>query len=413
MSVQSPNHSPGHSQALSVRRQWALAFVATFCGFVAAFNIGKVPAAIPLIRDEFSISLSGAGALASAYSVMAMLFSLVFGMLVSRHGSWRIGAAGLCLLVFGGILGAVSPAYVYLLASRVLEGFGFVAIAVAMPAFIGRVCEDRIRPMAMGLWGTFISGGVSCSLLLSPLLLHDDRWRALWWAGSLTALLGLAIAAYTLRPAWQRLPAPAAMKRPRVSSVLSPTSLMLTGCFVLYSAIFVSMTTFLPNLWLDTANLSLATATRLTAVVVIMNLFGNLTGGWLNGRGVPIRLVLAIALFGGGLSACLVTLDSLPVTGQLLAACCCSYLGGMLPATLFASVARIAQTPAHNGLLLGLFFQGAGVGQVFGPLLLGAVIDHYASWQASPLFYVAVMLPGAMLLWSLRIARPNHQKSKP
>lgn len=398
--------STGKTEALSERRQWALVLVATFCGFVAAYNVGKVPAALPAIRQEFSTSLFWSGALASSYSVIAMLLSLAFGLLVSRLGSWRVSAAGLCLLAGAGALGASADNYPGLLGSRLLEGFGFVAIAVSMPAFIGRVCDDHIRPMAMGVWGTFIPVGVTTGLLVSPFLLQSGGWRALWWAGSLVAVVVLVLAFFTLRPA-HRVIAPAAMRvSPGIFSVFECGPLILAGCFAVYSATFVGLNTFLPTLWVESYGLNAATATRLTAVVVLMNVFGNLTGGWLCAKGVPIRTLLSVALFAGGVSACLVYLNGMPVSGQLLAACFCSYFSGILPATLFANVANYAKTPAHSGLIVGLFFQGAGMGQVFGPALFGAIVDYFSSWSAAPLFFISAMVVAAVLLYFLPV-NPN------
>lgn len=395
-----------NNNSVSDARQWALVFIATFCGFVAAYNVGKVPAALPVIRQEFSPSLFWSGALASSYSVTSMLFALIFGVLVSRLGSWLVGATGLGLLAVAGALGASADTYSLLLTTRLLEGFGFVAIAVSMPSFIGRVCSDRIRPMAMGVWGTFIPLGVTTSLLVSPFLLQTGGWRAIWWAGSAVALAVLALAFFTIRPVQHIMPGNLNQASPKLTSVFRRDPLVLAGCFGVYSATFVGLTTFLPTYWVESFGLTPGSAARLTALVVVMNIFGNLTGGWLCSRGIAIRRLLSIALFGGGLFASLVYLSGVPVAVQLVAACGCSYISGILPATLFANVAKYAQTPAHSGLIVGLFFQGVGVGQVFGPALFGAIVDYIGGWNAAPLFFISAMLAAAVLLRCLP-ARAN------
>ncbi len=380
-------------------RQWALVFVATMCGIVAAYNVGKVSAALPVIRQEFSPSLFSSGALASSYSVTAMLFAVGFGLLVSRVGVWRVAATGLCLLAAAGVLGASAGTYALLLTSRLLEGFGFVAVAVSMPAFIGRVCGDHIRPMAMGVWGAFIPTGVTVSLLLSPFLLQAGGWRAVWWAGSAAALVMCVVALFTIRPAHRAMSAASVQARPQITSVFRRQPLLLAACFGLYSCTFVAVTTFLPTFWVESVAMTPGSAARLSAAVVVMNILGNLTGGWLCSRGVALRPLLAIALFGGGLSACLVFYNGLPVAGQVIAACCCTCLSGILPATLFANVAKIAPTPAHSGLIVGLFFQGASLGQVFGPALFGGLLDFFGGWNAAPVLFISVMLAAAVLLW--------------
>ncbi len=381
--------------------------VATICGFIAAYNIGKVAAAIPYVRQEFSTSLSWSGALASSYSVIAMMFALLCGVLVSRFGAWRAGAAGLGLLIIGGVLGAIANTFALLLVSRVIEGIGFVAIAVSMPAFIGQICSERIRPLAMGVWGTFVPGGIAISLLVSPLLLQGAEWRVLWWAGSLVAAAGLILVFFTIRPAYIKTAPVALRESPEISSVFTRGPVILAGCFAIYSATFVGLTTFLPTLWSETKGIDLNSAARLSAMVVVMNILGNLTGGWLNSRGFGMRRVLGWALIGAGLAASVVYIKGLPITAQFIAAGVSVYLGGMLPATLFASVSKYSQSPAHNGLLLGLFFQGAGIGQVFGPILMGATVDHFGSWQSAPLFFISAIIMAAILLYFIPDHRPQ------
>lgn len=381
--------------------------MATLCGFIAAYNIGKIPSAIPYVRQEFSTSLSWSGALASSYSVIAMLFALLCGVLVSRFGAWRAGAAGLSLLIIGGALGAVATTFSLLLVSRVIEGIGFVAIAVSMPAFIGQICSERNRPLAMGVWGTFVPGGIAISLLVSPLLLQGGEWRVLWWAGSVVAAGGLVLVFFTIRPAYLKTAPVDTRKTPEITSVFTHGPVMLAACFAIYSANFVALTTFLPTLWSETTGIELNNAARLSALVVVMNILGNLTGGWLNSRGFGMRRVLGWALIGAGLAACVVYIEGLPITAQFVAAGVSVYLGGMLPATLFASVSKYSQTPAHSGLLIGLFFQGAGIGQVLGPILLGATIDHFGSWQFAPLFFISAIIMAALLLYFIPDHRPQ------
>ena len=89
---------------------------------------------------------------------------------------------------------------------------------------------------------------------------------------------------------------------------------------------------------------------------------------------------------------------SLPFAMQLLAALMFSFLGGIAPASMFATVARLTDTPAQSGLMVGLLFQGAGAGQVFGPLLFGALIDFIGGWSAAPVFFLICMLTGALLV---------------
>ncbi len=384
--------------------QWLLVCVATLCGFVAAYNIGKVSASLPLIRAEYHASLSFSGALVSSYSVVAMVTALLIGVLVSRFGAFRMGTFGLLLLAAGGLLGTVASSLPVLLLTRVVEGIGYVSIAIAMPAFVGRVCSDALRPMAMGVWGTFVPGGIAISLLLSPVLLPVGGWRALWVVGSVFALTCLLLLLLVVRPAVQRLDGGAggqsgdAPSTVALGSVFRRNPLLLAGCFAVYSANFTGLTVFLPTLWADAEILAIESAARMAAFVVAMNILGNLTGGWLNSIGVPLRLLLSLALLGSSLFAGLVFALDVPLGVQVLSAIISVFLGGMLPATIFASASVFAQVPAQTGLILGLVFQGAAFGQVFGPVLFGAVVDYFADWQMAALYFIATSIIALVLI---------------
>ncbi|OED43076.1 hypothetical protein AB833_04640 [Chromatiales bacterium (ex Bugula neritina AB1)] len=403
----------------SERHQWWLVTVATLCGFVAAYNIGKISAALPEIRSEFEASLSFAATLVSSYSTVSMFSALLLGILVSRYGSFRIGGCGLLLLLIGGLFGSYAQSLPLLLATRVLEGMGYIAIAVAMPAFISSVCNVRVRPLAMGVWGAFVPGGIAISLLLSPALLQSGGWRTLWQAGCFFAAICLLLLIVFVRPAARQLQQSSASgvgagvgadcSGSRLLSVFRRDPLVLAGCFAVYSANFSGLTLVLPTLWAESELAGAPFAARLAAVVVMMNILGNLTGGWLNSRGVPLRMVLSIALIGSGVFAGLVFLIEFSLLLQVICAGLSVFIGGMLPATVFASVALYSQRQKQAGLILGLVFQGAAVGQVFGPVFLGAVVDYFGQWQMAVVYFAGTSLIAVVLVQFL--SEPSTDRS--
>jgi MFS family permease len=76
------------------------------------------------------------------------------------------------LAVQGGCsaIGALSDGAAMLLATRVLEGFGFLAVTVAAPALIAQATPQITRDRAFALWATFMPGGITGVLLAAPLL---------------------------------------------------------------------------------------------------------------------------------------------------------------------------------------------------------------------------------------------------
>lgn len=394
------------SNSHSNSQQWLLILLATACGFTAAWNIGKVPPSVPALRAEFATSLTWTAALVSSYSVVAMTCSLAMGRVVGWLGVWRTTALGLLFLFFGGLLGVVTPLFPVLLVGRIVEGLGYLAIAVTMPAFVARVCSESNRALAMGVWGTFVPGGITLCLLAAPMLTAIGGWRSLWWAGVGGAAVMLVIATVFMRPVALSFGAGQEQENISWRVVINRTSVLMALSFVFYSMAFTGLATFLPTYWSEVSGLSLSTATQFTAVVVATNILGNLSGGWFNKLGISFRTLLAVGVALSAVCGMVVYTAVLPFGLQLMAAILFSFLGGVAPATMFATVGRVTVTPAQSGLLVGLLFQGAGAGQVIGPLVLGAMIDSFGGWFIAPVFFMICMLLGALVV-SLLPATPT------
>ena len=92
----------------------------------------KVPPALPALRADLGLTLVESGCIADhAVHASARSAGVFFGAVADRFGQKRFALAGLALMVAGGLLGAAAPGYAALLASRFLEGVGFMLFVVA------------------------------------------------------------------------------------------------------------------------------------------------------------------------------------------------------------------------------------------------------------------------------------------
>ena len=379
--------------------QWVIVLLLTLCGYLAGFNVGKVSATLPYIRSELDLSLVLAGSIASSYSLVAMFFSVLVGVVVSRFDAPGCVVAALVLIAVAGWAGAESTDYSWLLASRVTEGIGYVLLAIAIPILITRVINEKLRPVAMGVWGTFIPGGVALSLLVAPLF--PNQWRPLWWMTCIYAVVSVTALLIFVLPFIKRQrssrQASVAQQNVLYTSVFSRDPLLLAMSFMLYSMFFVTLVTFLPTVLTESSDLTIQTATSLSVFVALCNIAGNLTGGWLIGKGVPLKLVLMVALVGSCLLSSLVFLEALSLWIRITSGLLACFIGGMLPAAVFSSIASFV--PAQkSGLLLGVVFQALGCGQVAGPVTLAALVEKSGSWQYGVLYFVCLALLGFVLL---------------
>jgi len=168
-----------------------------------------------------------------------------------------------------------------------------------------------------------------------------------------------------------------------LESLAQPASVALALLFAFYVAQWTSVMIWLPTFLVDERGATPAVASLLTALMVLVNVPGNLGGGWLLSRGVRRgRLILAaaaimvvtdIAMLSSGLG------DALRFVAVLVFSCC----AGVIPACIFTGVVVHAKTPQHVGTTNGMVMQTSQGGQFFGPILLAWLASHFGGWGAS------------------------------
>ena len=350
-------------------------------GICAAINIGKVPAALPALQQAFQMTLVQASFLVSLFQVAGMMFGLFGGVLADRLGARNVMVTGLALLSGACVLGASSSSASVLLFSRAMESAGFLLSVLPGPAMLRRLVGLSRFPVALGWWGTYMPTGTTIGLVLTPWLLHVAGWQAAWWfcAAAAVATMWLVLRILPADPVRGATSVRAvALAR---DTILVPGPWMLAACFGLYAGQFISVFGFLPTVYQE-AGIGPALAGFLTALGVLLNVVGNIASGLLMQRGASRTWVL------GAASAFMVPCALLAFSGELPfalrygAVLSLSIVGGLIPGTLFTTVARFAPYPGAVSTTTGLMQQGSMFGQFFAPPLVALVATSGGGWQS-------------------------------
>src|SRR5829696_7546952 len=83
------------------------ALVVILAGVVAALHVGKLPPAIPVLRDALGLTLVQPGFLLSLVQLAGMTLGVVFGVVADKLGSRRSMSLGLVLLAIVSALGGL------------------------------------------------------------------------------------------------------------------------------------------------------------------------------------------------------------------------------------------------------------------------------------------------------------------
>jgi CP family cyanate transporter-like MFS transporter len=389
------------------RSDWLKIWVAFLAGCIAAFQIGKTAASLALIIDELSLSLFQAGLIVSLFTLVGALLGAGFGLVSDRLGHLRTACAGLGISALGSLLGALTHDFAWLLATRLLEGFGFILAIVALPSLISRSAAPAQRPLAMGLWGAFMPAGIGASMLITPLLIGWHGWRGLWNDVGIVMLLWCALLALCFRDA-RRTAGETPVLGDIVGNALRVGPLLLVGGFICYSALYQPVTAFFPTLLITDRGLALGSAAYLGAMVAMANVLGNVGAGWLIGRGVAPTRLLLLAFVAMGVFGALVFAPFTSPLAKTLCGIAFSACGGMYPGTAFALAPRFAAQPSHIALMSGLLLQGAGIGQTLGPLIVGALVEQGGAWTYAAFEVFAMALLGLLCASLLRARRVDR-----
>ena len=381
---------------------WPRVWIAFLAGCIAAFQIGKTFASLTLIIDDLSLSLVQAGLILSLFSLIAAVAGAGFGLLSDRIGHLRMAITGLAISATGSFIGAQVSSIEFLLLSRLLEGFGFILTIVALPSLISRSTSDQDRPLAMGLWGAFMPAGIGLSMIITPLLVDWHGWRGLWNDVGIMLLIWGVV----LYLGFRRSPTAANLQLNTVeiaASILRLGPLLVVAGFVCYSSLYQSLTAFLPTMLVTDYDVPLAQAARFGAIVVVGNIIGNISAGWLIGRGIQPWKLLTVSFVVMGLCAMLVFATFTQPALKIAAGFLFSAFGGMFPGTAFVLAARYSPSPSHMALMAGFMLQGAGLGQTIGPLMVSSVVEYSADWNAANA--IVIVMAGIGLTCALLLRR--------
>jgi MFS family permease len=362
-------------------------------GLACGAYIGKVPPALPAQRAELGLTLVESGFIATTFNVIGLAVGVFVGVLCDRFGHKRLGLAGLAIMSLAGLLGAAAWDFPSLLASRFFEGVGFILFTVSGSALMASTAGAADRTRVMGLWSAYMPSGGSLAILAAPLILWLSGWRGLWVTMSVAAALCFLLVARTV-------PAPrygsVSSLRLAAESLAQPASIALALLFAFYVAQWTSVMIWLPTFLVGERGASAGLASFLTALMVLVNVPGNLGGGWLLGRGVrrgplvlaacAIMVLTDIAMLSSALP------DALRFLAVLVFSCC----AGVIPACIFSGVVVHARTPQHVGTTNGMVMQTSQAGQFFGPILLAWLASHFGGWGAS-LWAMLAFAAGAAL----------------
>lgn len=393
------------------RTRWGYIALLLAAGVAAAMQVGKVPPAISSLREDLRLGIVAAAWVLSLFSAIGAVLGCVAGSIANRFGARAVTVVALLVMAAASALGARADGAPLLLFSRALEGTAFVAAVVAIPSLLVASASADDRRFVTGVWGTYMPTGMAIALTVAPWVLVAFGWRPLWdWNAVLLLVVGFALLA-AREPGGAGGNAGVALEAV-LRTVRRRETWLLALIFMCYTFQFLAVFGFLPTI-LEQQGVAPQTAGRQTAIAVIANAGGNLAASWLVARRVAPTALMAFALV--VMVACELGIYSqgLSPDARYGLAVAFSAFGGLLPASVFATIPAIASRVASGAVVMGIVVQASHIGLLTGPPVVAAISDATGDWSASPLALAPVAAIGFAAAFALKRTLRSADVGKP
>lgn len=175
--------------------RWWVLFTVIVGTFLGRLDQTIVNLALPNIINDFSITVSSAGWIATAYILANAVFVPIWGKMGDVYGQKRVYILGFSLFIFGSMLAGLAWNLGSMLVFRVIQAVASSAdYPTAMAIIAYTFAPGRERAQALGIWSSsFAAASVFGPLLGGPLIDHFG-WRSIFLINIPIGILGILLA---------------------------------------------------------------------------------------------------------------------------------------------------------------------------------------------------------------------------
>jgi MFS family permease len=399
--IVSPTQNQTATTQDTARYAWVVLFVVFIASVAAPLNQFKVPPMMPVLMESFRVDLTMAGLLMSIFAVTGFVLALPAGFIFQKLGAKATGLIAVGCLVVGAVIGALSTTAGLLLASRVIEGVGMGLIAVVAPAVIAMWFPAERRGTPMGIWATWVPVGSVIMYVLAPTLGLTYGWPAVWWFGAVFALIAFILYGVLVRMPSEPASESAAADSPNLGRAIANRNIWLLGlAFGCFNLVVLALSTFLPTFLAAQRGYSLATASFVTSLIMIVTIGSAPLGGWLSDR-IGSRKLLIVGPF---IVVAVMLLFPFNVSGWLIPAymILTGLVSGAIPTATFAAVPEVMSKAQLVGIGMAVVALGQNLGMFVGPVLFGKMVE-LTSWVVAGYLLIPAAIIGIIAAWLVEV----------
>ena len=413
------DNAPGAAAPVETPKYaWAVLFALYMASLAATLNMFKLPPTMTtLVESGLGFEAGDMGTLMSMFSIMGFVLAIPAGFILKRFGIKPTVLLAAGVLALGPAIGALSTTSGLLYLTRFVEGTGMGLVMVASPLAISIWFPLHNRALPTGLWATCIGIGNIVPLIVAPRMAEAFDWQSVWWAGAIFSAIAFVVFAVIFRmPRNEEMPEPPAppvtegeaQAQPSLWQGMLNINYWLIGIgFGAYNLVVLAMVSFLPMFLEIQVKYAAATASLLTALVMLASVFSAPGGGFISdkiGKRKAVVLVVYAIMTITFLVPFTVTGWQIPVYMLVF-----GLFGGPIAPILLASVPEVSKMPQLIGIGMACVAVCQNLGMFIGPTLFMGIVNRCGgvmepgAWVTAGYWMIPVCIIGMLAVWRIKV----------
>ncbi|MGV8176323.1 MAG: MDR family MFS transporter [Candidatus Bilamarchaeaceae archaeon] len=175
--------------------RWWILLTVIIGTFLGRLDQTIVNLALPKIMDDFGITVSEAGWIATAYILANAVFVPIWGKLGDTIGRKKVYILGFTIFIIGSILAGLAWNLDSMILFRVIQAVaGSADYPTAMAIIAVTFKEGRERAEALGIWSSAFAASAVFGPLIGGPLIDNFGWRSIFLINLPIGIIGLLMA---------------------------------------------------------------------------------------------------------------------------------------------------------------------------------------------------------------------------
>lgn len=180
---------------ITPRMRWLILITVIVGTFLGRLDQTIVNLALPKIIDDFSITVTAAGWIGTAYILANAIFVPIWGKLGDTIGRKKVYLIGFGVFIIGSMLAGLAWNLSSLLVFRVIQAIaGSADYPTAMAILAVTFPDQRSRAQALGIWSSVFGAAAVFGPLIGGPLIDHFNWRAVFLINIPVGLIGMFMA---------------------------------------------------------------------------------------------------------------------------------------------------------------------------------------------------------------------------